>query len=101
MSDAYDLFVINIVKNVLASIYPQSVDDTAGLGTAALVGAVFGQLIFGSLADKLGRRVIFVTTISLVIIGAFGSALAFDTPSSSIYSQLFFWRGLLGFGVGG
>ena len=101
LSDAYDLFVINLVKNILASIYPQSTEDASGLSTAALVGAVFGQLVFGSLADRLGRKTIFVVTISLVIIGAFGSALSFQTSSSSIYSQLIFWRALLGFGVGG
>ena len=120
MSDAYDLFVINLVKNVLFQVYPLAKDaaqnkalDTslaAAITTAALVGAIFGQLTFGIFADYLGRRVIFITTISLVILGSLGSATC-SAPSSppstdysgnvSVYYQLVFWRLLLGFGVGG
>jgi PHS family inorganic phosphate transporter-like MFS transporter len=120
MSDAYDLFVINLVKNVLFQVYPLAKDaaqnkalDTslaAAITTAALVGAIFGQLTFGFFADYLGRRVIFITTISLVILGSLGSATC-SAPSSppstdysgnvSVYYQLVFWRLLLGFGVGG
>lgn len=70
--------------------------------TAALVGAILGQLIFGALADKLGRRVIFICTISMVIIGAIGSALVQGSPDDGgIYVQLTIFRFLLGFGVGG
>lgn len=92
---------INLVKNVMATIYPQSTGDASALSTAALVGAVLGQLFFGAMADKFGRRVIFVSTISLVIISAFGSALVFESSNFSIYTQLSIWRFLLGFGVGG
>jgi MFS family permease len=84
MSDAYDLFVINLVKNVLFAVYPlaaKSADNkvqqtalAAAVTTAALVGAIFGQLAFGFFADRLGRRTIFILTISLVIVGALGSA---------------------------
>lgn len=120
MSDAYDLFVINLVKNVLFQVYPLAADsgqnkalDTslaAAITTAALVGAIFGQLTFGIFADYLGRRVIFITTISLVILGSLGSATC-SSPSGplskdyagnlSVFYQLVFWRLLLGFGVGG
>ena len=96
-----DLFVINIVKNVLATLYPQSSAASAGLATAALVGAVIGQLVFGSLADFLGRRVIFISTICLIIFGSVGSALCFDSENYPLYTQLFIWRGVLGFGIGG
>jgi MFS transporter, PHS family, inorganic phosphate transporter len=122
MSDAYDLFVINLVKNVLFKVYPLAADsaqnkalDTslaAAITTAALVGAIFGQLTFGIFADYLGRRVIFITTISLVILGSLGSATssaphgAYSNPTdysgnASVFYQLVFWRLLLGFGVGG
>jgi MFS family permease len=51
---------------------------------------VLGQLTFGALADQLGRKTIFVVTISLVIIGALGSATCVDSPagSLSIYYQV-------------
>ena len=61
MSDAYDLFVINLVKSVLFAVYPLAADAAenkaletnaaAAITTAALVGAVFGQLVFGTFAD--------------------------------------------------
>ncbi|RYG52726.1 hypothetical protein EON67_00515, partial [archaeon] len=60
LSDAFNFFSINLVKNVMSNIYPQTSAQTSAIGTAALVGAVFGQVVFGSLADKLGRRTIFI-----------------------------------------
>lgn len=101
MSDAYDLFVIDVVKNVMSELYPQSVAEAAAVSTAALVGAVMGQLVFGALADKLGRRLIFMVTLVLVVIGSLGSATCYSGGSVNIYDQLAIWRFLLGFGVGG
>lgn len=93
--------MINLAKNILAAIYPQSTAQTAALGTAAIVGAVIGQLFFGGLADVIGRRTIFIITLTLGIVASLGSATCVDSPSFSIYTQLCLWRGLLGFGIGG
>ena len=101
MSDAYDLFVIDVVKNVMSELYPQSVAEAAAVSTAALVGAVMGQLVFGALADKLGRRIIFMVTLVLVVIGSLGSATCYGGGAVNIYDQLAIWRFILGFGVGG
>jgi PHS family inorganic phosphate transporter-like MFS transporter len=62
---------------------------------------VLGQLVFGALADKLGRRVMFISTISCVIVGALGSASPVASSSVPIYTQLCIWLFILGFGVGG
>lgn len=101
LSDAYDLFIIDVVKNVMAEIYPQTVGDTSAVSTAALVGAVLGQITFGALADVLGRRLIFISTLLLVLLGCFGSATATSGSTVGIYAQLAIWRFILGFGVGG
>jgi len=101
MSDAYDLFVIDVVKNVMSELYPQTVAEAAAVSTAALVGAVLGQLVFGALADKLGRRLIFMVTLVLVVIGSLGSATCYGGGAVNIYDQLAIWRFILGFGVGG
>lgn len=70
--------------------------------TIALIGAVIGQLLFGSVADMIGRRKIFIVTCVLVIAGALLSATVQDSSGSfGIYSQLCVWRFLLGVGVGG
>jgi len=108
LSDSYDLFVINIVLRVLEVVYPAPAGSTgsggAGVSTAALVGGVAGQLVCGSLADVVGRRVIFVVTLVFIVVGSLGSATAMPTAASGdggVYLQLALWRGLLGFGVGG
>ena len=105
MSDAYDLFVIDVVKNVMSQLYPQSTGQASAVSTAALVGAVMGQLVFGALADRLGRRVIFMVTLVLVVFGALGSttsgAQSALGASFGVYEQLAVWRFILGFGVGG
>lgn len=89
------------VKNVMNSLYPQSKAQTSAISTAALVGAVFGQIVFGALADRLGRRVIFISTITLVIVGSLGAATSTESSSVSVYTQLCIWLAILGFGVGG
>lgn len=106
-SDAYVLFVINLVKNVLGLLYPiddksQETSLTSAVASAALAGAVVGQLVFGALADKLGRRLIFVATISFVCLGSLGSATCVAHPDhASLYIQLTCWQFLLGVGIGG
>lgn len=99
-SCSYETHVV-AVKNVMKSIYTQSDAQSSAIGTAALSGAVLGQLIFGSLADQLGRKTIFVVTLSCVVIGSIGSSLCFDTQLVGIYAQLTFWQFILGFGIGG
>jgi MFS family permease len=62
----------------------QSSAQTSMISTAALVGAMFGQLIFGGLADAIGRRVIFITTLTLVSFGSLISAFVDNTDTVSI-----------------
>lgn len=79
------------LQNVMAIQYPQTQGQTSLISSAALAGAIVGQLVFGSLADRLGRRVIFITTISLVIVGALGSACVVQSSVIDIYTQLALW----------
>jgi len=61
------------------------------VSVAALVGAVLGQLIFGTLADRIGRRVIFVVTISCVVVGAALSSSVVPNAHFSPFYQLAIW----------
>ena len=88
------------VKNVLSSVYVLSDGQLSAISTVALVGAVFGQLTFGALADRMGRRVIFVLSITLVIVGSLGSATATDGHAVSLTTQLCCWLAILGTGIG-
>jgi len=101
VSDAYNLFVINMVKNVIATIYPQTTATASAISIATIAGAVVGHLVFGTLADQIGRKVIFVITLSLIVVGSFGSATCVDSPHISVYTQLCIWLFILGIGIGG
>ena len=88
-AQAYDLFVINIVMAILDKEFatpdrPKGIDkEKAYISTAVLIGAVLGQLFFGLLADRIGRRLGFIITLSLVILGAILSAFAFPYAACS------------------
>ena len=73
------------------------------MSTAALVGCIFGQLLFGFLGDFLGRQLALTLTILTTVVGAIATTLCNDTSSdpSSIFVPLAIFRFVLGIGVGG
>jgi len=85
-ADAYDLFVINIAVDLMAasrSSYHQSLTMSMQglLKSMALIGSIVGQVLFGGMADVIGRKRVFVTTCVLVVAGAILSASVVDTES--------------------
>src|SRR5688572_25843515 len=78
---------------------PETLGLSAGqIGWAAsayIGGAVLGALYFGRLADKLGRKRMFLVTLVVYLIATVLTALTWD-----IYSFAF-CRFLTGFGIGG
>jgi MFS family permease len=77
--------------------------DTLGLDSAAvgrvastyLIGEVAGALVFGYLADRLGRRRLFVATLALYFAASALTALAFDQATLLVF------RFGAGAGIGG
>jgi MFS family permease len=77
--------------------------DTLGLsateigwaGSAYVAGAVLGALFFGRLADRLGRKPLFLVTLAVYLAATLLTALTFDFRSFVIC------RFLTGFGIGG
>jgi PHS family inorganic phosphate transporter-like MFS transporter len=100
MTDAYDLFVIGIVMVILREIYGEDTQAESILATAVLVGATLGQLFFGLMGDKIGRRKMFIVTLLIITIMAIACALSFPN-TSQIYISLGIFRTILGFGIGG
>jgi MFS family permease len=71
-------------------------DATAGmLGTITLVMSGVGGVLFGYLADRLGRTRALMGTILLFSVASLGAA------TSQSVLQLLLWRALLGIGMGG
>ncbi|KAF5459372.1 hypothetical protein F2P56_023324 [Juglans regia] len=110
-TDAYDLFCISLVTKLLGRIY-YHVDGAAKPGTlppnvsaavngVALCGTLAGQLFFGWLGDKLGRKKVYGLTLMLMFLCSVASALSFGHSAKAVMSTLCFFRFWLGFGIGG
>lgn len=108
-TDAYDLFAINIVSSMLAWVYwndpvnkhttPANID--LGLKASAAAGTFIGQLLFGWLADKLGRKRMYGIELIIIIVASVGSALAGSGFAVTVQGGIIFWRVILGVGIGG
>ncbi|CAM8961381.1 unnamed protein product [Rhodiola kirilowii] len=110
-TDAYDLFCISLVTKLLGRIY-YHVEGAAKPGTlppnvssavngVALCGTLAGQLFFGWLGDKLGRKKVYGMTLMLMVVCSIASGLSFGRDAKSVMTTLCFFRFWLGFGVGG
>nr|XP_043612668.1 low affinity inorganic phosphate transporter 4-like [Erigeron canadensis] len=109
-TDAYDLFVISTVTKLLGRLYYQSDGkhpaklptnvNNAVIGVA-LVGTLLGQLVFGWLGDKLGRKKVYGITLVMMALCAICSGLSFGSSAKSVITTLCFFRFWLGFGIGG
>jgi PHS family inorganic phosphate transporter-like MFS transporter len=110
-TDAYDLFCVSLITKLLGRIY-YHVDGAENPGTLppnvagavngiALVGTLFGQLFFGWLGDKLGRKKVYGMTLALMVLCSLCSGLSFGSGPKAVLTTLCFFRFWLGFGIGG
>lgn len=110
-TDAYDLFCITAVAKLIGRLYyfdptshnpgklPTNVNDA--ITGVALCGTLAGQLFFGWLGDKLGRKKVYGITLATMVGCALASGLSFGSTSKSVVASLCFFRFWLGFGIGG
>jgi MFS family permease len=94
-TDAYDLFIIGVVMSLLKEQWQvSSVAEGLVNSTALLVSAV-GAVLFGRVADMIGRKRIYGYEVLVLAAGAIASAFA-----PNIWWLIGF-RAILGLGVGG
>ncbi|RYQ98851.1 hypothetical protein Ahy_B07g086665 isoform A [Arachis hypogaea] len=110
-TDAYDLFCITAVAKLIGRLYyydptshdpgklPKNVNNA--ITGVALCGTLAGQLFFGWLGDKLGRKKVYGITLATMVGCALASGLSFGSTSKSVVGTLCFFRFWLGFGIGG
>ncbi|KAN0107567.1 inorganic phosphate transporter [Russula decolorans] len=110
-TDAYDIFVINLASVMLGYVYGHtpgpglthqlSRNQDFGIKVAAPVGNLIGQLLFGSLADIVGRKRMYGIELMIILTSTFAQALSGSGPGVNIIAVLIVWRFILGVGVGG
>ncbi|RSH89771.1 Inorganic phosphate transporter pho84 [Saitozyma podzolica] len=104
-TDAYDIFSISIVALMIGYVYHQGGSNTAnqdlGLKVSTPIGTFVGQLLFGWLADHVGRKRMYGIELIIIIIGTLGQAVAGQAPAISIYGVMIMWRFIMGVGIGG
>src|ERR1700684_4308181 len=94
-TDAYDLFVIGIVVALLKPEWGLSTTQVSLLNSVTLPASALGAIVFGRIADILGRKKIYGYEVLILAIGALASAFA---PN---FWFLLICRAILGIGIGG
>nr|AKO22758.1 phosphate transporter [Rhizopogon luteolus] len=104
-TDAYDIFAINIASPMLGYVYGHNqklgTNQDLGVKVATPVGNVFGQVIFGWLADRVGRKRMYGIELIIMIIATFGQAISGSGGVISVIGALVCWRFMMGVGIGG
>ncbi len=94
-TDAYDLFVIGLVVVLIETEWKLSTTQVSWLNSATLLASAVGAIVFGRVADILGRKKIYGYEVLILAAGAIASAFA---PN---YTFLLVSRVFLGIGIGG
>jgi MFS family permease len=94
-TDAYDLFIIGVVMAILKKEWHPTPVETGLVTSTALLASAVGAVLFGRIADLLGRKRIYGVEVLVLAAGAVASALS----PNIIWLILF--RIILGLGIGG
>ncbi|RBP17657.1 sugar phosphate permease [Roseiarcus fermentans] len=95
LTDAYDLFIIGVVMALLKEQWSITPTEEGLVASTALIASAVGAVLFGRIADMLGRKRIYGYEVLVLAIGSVASAL-----SPSIWWLIVF-RIILGLGIGG
>ncbi|GAA4683957.1 MFS transporter [Gordonia humi] len=95
-----DYFLIGLILTFLVGDWGLSFGQSSVILLASGIGAIVGAFYFGRLADRIGRRPVFVITIAVFSIAT--GALALTPDSASVgWIYLALLRVVVGFGAGG
>ncbi|XP_010539769.1 PREDICTED: probable inorganic phosphate transporter 1-9 [Tarenaya hassleriana] len=105
-TDAYDLFCIAPIMKMIRHIYygdkPIGTAVLSASYAIALLGTAIGQVVFGHLGDRIGRRRVYGLSLLIMIFSSFGCGFSVcTTQRSCVMVSLGFFRFVLGLGIGG
>jgi len=92
--DGFDLFIIGVALPLIMKTFSTTPGIIGLIGASAVLGAVAGASIGGTLSDRWGRKALYVLDLSVFIVLSVCSAFSWSVAS------LIFFRFLLGVGIG-
>ncbi|KAG0346782.1 Plasma membrane permease, mediates uptake of glycerophosphoinositol and glycerophosphocholine [Podila humilis] len=105
LSDGYQVGVLSLVNVCFTKLYGDQFTSAMStrIGNSLFIGCILGQIGFGYICDRVGRKVGLMLTTFLVILGAALCAGAYGANGSieGMFWALTVYRGILGVGVGG
>ncbi|XP_065848052.1 probable inorganic phosphate transporter 1-8 [Euphorbia lathyris] len=108
-TDAYDFFCISIIMKLIARIYYENESEKYQIKTSVLavmvstmfLGTAIGQVVFGRLGDRRGRRSVYGLALMLMVISSIGCGFSICRTRNCVLVSLGFFRFFLGLGIGG
>jgi MFS transporter, PHS family, inorganic phosphate transporter len=94
-TDAYDLFIIGVAMALIKQEWHIGATEEGLVASTALLASAVGAVLFGRIADMLGRKRIYGYEVLVLAAGAIASAF-----SPNIWWLIGF-RVILGIGIGG
>lgn len=92
--DGYDLLVIGTAALFLKPALHLSAAQTGLVGSAGVLGALIGMVLFGNFADRFGRKAVFVFNLIFFVVASIASAFV-----ANVW-ELIAMRLIVGFGIG-
>jgi PHS family inorganic phosphate transporter-like MFS transporter len=111
--DSYDIFAINLVTTLLGVVFWQGapadavngyggnygklpVSVSQALKTSTSAGIVVGQVLFGWLADRYGRRKMYGVELGIILVSTLSCCLVSASQAVSFTGLMTFWRVAMG-----
>ncbi|MFS0553373.1 MFS transporter [Brevibacillus sp. 179-C9.3 HS] len=94
MFDAMDVALLSFIMVALRQEWGLTGEEAGLLGTGNLVGMAIGAIVGGYLADRIGRKPVFLLTLVLFGLASFASAFATG------FATMLLFRFLMGLGLG-
>ncbi|XP_030951041.1 probable inorganic phosphate transporter 1-8 [Quercus lobata] len=110
-TDAYDLFCIAPIMILTGRVYYEKEPDSkkyvippivvSTIVAIALLGTAIGQLVFGRLGDKIGRRRVYGLALMIMVLSSIACGFSIGTTRTCVLVSLGLFRFILGLGIGG